>query len=66
MKLNKFPMMYENNSKNIYKKIIFKKKIKIFSDIHVEKILNKRFKGDYKIIETDYKEIKKNIFKFLK
>jgi len=61
--INKYPMNYEKNITNIFKKIILKGKKTDLTDLHVKKVSDKNLK--YRIIECSFNEIKKNLKKYL-
>ena len=60
MLIYKFPMTYQKNTINLFKKIIVNNKIQTLNDRHVQKILQKKI-TKYQIVETSFKEIKKHL-----
>jgi ADP-heptose:LPS heptosyltransferase len=58
--INRFPMMYEKNIINLFKKIIVNNKIQILNDRYSQKILKKKI-IKYQIVETSFEEIKKSL-----
>jgi hypothetical protein len=61
--IDKFPMMYDKNVKNLYKKIIIKNQKNILSDVHIKNL--KKRKINYQIIETSLDVIKKSLSKYI-
>ena len=62
--INRFPMMYEKNIINLFKKIIVNNKIQILNDRHVQKILKKKI-IKYQIVETSFEDIKKSLYYYV-
>jgi hypothetical protein len=64
--INKNSLLTSKNIKNLFKKIIYNKKEEVFSDKHINSILDKKIvtKNRYRIKESSFYEIKNAILNF--